>query len=60
MYYPTYSASDTSDGTFTISGGVTSDPQVIAKLKAQVAEMETTLNMLLRQLQAMKEVLARL
>lgn len=60
MYYPTYSASDTSDGTFTISGSVTPDPQVIAKLKAQVSEMEATLNMLLRQLQAMKEVLARL
>lgn len=60
MYYPSYSSYDASDGTFTISGATTPDPEVIAKLKVQVNEMEATLNMLLRQIQAMKEQLARL
>ena len=60
LYFPAYSAADTSDGVFTISGDVTPNPDVILKLKAQVSEMEATLTMLLRQIQAMKELLAKL
>lgn len=59
-YHPIYSVSDTSDGTFTISGSVVPNSDVISKLKAQVNEMEATLMMLMRQIQAMKEQLARL
>jgi len=60
MYYPTYSASDVSDSTFTISGDVTPNPDTIARLKARVNEMEATLNSLLRQIQTLKDLLARL
>ncbi len=60
MNFPMYSAYDTSDGVFSITGGVTPNPDVVMKLKIQVAEMEVTLNALLRQIQTLKDLLARL
>jgi len=63
MAYPQHSASDTSDATFAITGtgnGGGTDPEVVAKMKAVITEMEQTLNNLLKQIQSLKSLLGNL
>ena len=58
--YPIYSASDTSDNPFAVTGTMPPSPEIIAKLKAQVAQIENALNNLLRQVQELKSLIESL
>jgi hypothetical protein len=55
-----YSVSDSSDGVFTITGTSVPPTNGIAKLKAQVTQMEIALNELMRQIQSLKALLGNL
>ena len=58
--YPIYSASDTSDNPFAVTGATPPSPEIIAKLKAQVAQIENALNSLMRQVQELKSLIESL
>lgn len=58
--YPIYSASDTSDNPFSITGTTPPSPEIIAKLKTQVSQIENALNNLLRQVQELKSLIESL
>lgn len=60
MAYPSYSASDTSDNPFTVTGVTPPSPEIIAKLKAQVNQIENMLNNLLREVQTLKSLIGSL
>ncbi len=52
--------SDTSDNPFAITGTTSPSPEIIAKLKTQVAQIENALNNLLRQVQELKSLIESL
>lgn len=58
--YPIYSESDASDNPFAITGVTPPSPEIIAKLKTQVAQIENALNNLLRQVQELKSLIESL
>ena len=58
--FPQYSATDTSDNTFSVSGTITPSSEVVAQLRNMVNQMEATLRQLLDQLNSLKAILGQL
>ncbi len=58
--FPQYNTIDTSDNTFSVSGTITPSPEVVAKLRVMVSQMESTLRQLLDQLNSFKALLGQL
>jgi len=59
MYYPQYSYSDVSDGTFSITGNGTNN-DTKAKLNALIDQIQQTINNLQSQLQSMRQLVSSL
>lgn len=60
LAYPQYSASDTSDNPFAVTGTIPPPPDVINKLKEQVRMLEQIANQLMNQIQVLKSLLDNL
>lgn len=54
---PVFSASDTSDNPFSVTGTEPPPPDIIIKLKAEIRQLEEAVNQLVRQVQALKALI---